>query len=250
MNNINIVIQKFKSYKFINSVVKTDPYIIAQEEGAFSIINGKFKPKGKYHQFLTNKGTSYGLGLTSWDKSKLKDKKFIETKHLYNYFKDDSLAKQYFVFSKFKSINSIDKIYGIAPSVFEKHNFKCKKTYMNFRTISDFVMTYSTIEECILQDEYYTSLIELNKPTLVSNFLNSNFDPESVNAISSKNLELLQDDLDILIETLNQNNIPIFSILENDLLWIDNFEKYETEYPILTNIYTEFTHGNIVEVFK
>jgi hypothetical protein len=89
---------------------------------------------------------------------------------------------------------------------------------MNFRTISDFVMTYSTIEECILQDKYYTSLIELNKPTLVSNFLNSNFDPESVNAISSKDLKLLQDDLDILIETLNQNNIPIFSILENDLL--------------------------------
>ena len=44
MNNTNIVIQKFKSYKFINSVVKTDPYIIAQEKGAVSIINGKFKP--------------------------------------------------------------------------------------------------------------------------------------------------------------------------------------------------------------
>ena len=250
MNNTNTVIQKFKSYKFINSVVKTDPYIIAQEEGAFSIINGKFKPEGKYHQFLTNSDISYGLGLTSWDKSKLNDKKFIKTKHLYNYFKDDSLAKQYFVFSKFKSINSIDKIYGISPSVFENHNLKCKKTYMNFRTILDFVTTYSTFEECILQDKYYTSLIELNKPALVSNFLNSNFDTESVKAISSKDLKLLQDDLDILIETLNQNNIPIFSILENDLLWIDNFEKYETEYPILTNIYTEFTHGNIVEVFK
>jgi len=148
----------------------------------------------------------------------LDDKKFIKTKHLYNYFKDDSLAKQYFVFSKFKSINSIDKIYGISPSVFENHNLKCKKTYMNFRTILDFVTTYSTFEKCILQDKYYTILIELNKSTLVSNFLNSNFDPESVNAISSKNLELLQDDLDILIETLNQNNIPIFSILENDLL--------------------------------
>ena len=112
------------------------------------------------------------------------DKKVIKTSHLYNYFKNDSLAKQYFVFSKFNSINSIDKIYGIAPSVFEKHNFKCKKTYMNFRTISDFVMTYSTVEKCILQDEYYTSLIELNKPTLISNFLNANFDPELVNAIS------------------------------------------------------------------
>jgi len=65
MNNINIVIQKFKSYKFINSVVKTDPYIIAQEEGAFSIINGKFKSEGTYHQFLTNSGISYGLALTS-----------------------------------------------------------------------------------------------------------------------------------------------------------------------------------------
>jgi hypothetical protein len=169
---------------------------------------------------------------------------------LYNYFKDDSLAKQYFVFSKFKSINSIDKIDGIAPSVFEKHNFKCKKTYTNFRTISDFVMTYSTIEECILQDKYYTSLIELNKPTLVSNFLNSNFDPESVNAISSKNLELLQKDLDTLIILLNESNTSIFPILENDQSWVYNFEKYEVEYPILTNIYTEFKHGNIVEVLK
>ena len=63
-------------------------------------------------------------------------------------------------------------------------------------------------------------------------------------------MNLLQDDLDTLIETLNQNNTPIFSILENDLLWIYNFEKYETEYPILTNIYTELKDGNIVEVFK
>lgn len=250
MNNTNTVIQKFKSYKFINSVVKTDPYIIAQEEGAFSIINGKFKPEGKYHQFLTNSDISYGLGLTSWDKSKLNDKKVIDTKHLYNYFKNDSLAKQYFVFSKFKSINSIDKIYGIAPSVFEKHNLKCKKTYMNFRTISDFVMTYSTVEKCILQDEYYTSLIELNKPTLASNFLNANFDPELVNAISSKDLKLLQKDLDTLIKILNKSNTLIFPILENDESWIYNFEKYEIEYPIITNIYTEFTHGNIVEVFK
>ena len=129
---------------------------------------------------------------------------------MYNYFKDDSLAKQYFVFSKFKSINSIDKIYGISPSVFENHNLKCKKTYMNFRTILDFVMTYSTVKEYILQDKYYTSLVELNKPTLVSNFLNSNFDPESVNAISSKNLELLQDDLDTLIKILNKSNTLIF----------------------------------------
>jgi hypothetical protein len=180
----------------------------------------------------------------------LDDKKFIKTKHLYNYFKDDSLAKQYFVFSKFKSINSIDKIYGISPSVFENHNLKCKKTYMNFRTILDFVTTYSTFEECILQDKYYTILIELNKPTLVSNFLNSNFDPESVKAISSKDLELLQDDLDILIKILNKSNTPIFPILENDESWIYNFEKYEVEYPILTNIYTEFKHGNIVEVLK
>jgi hypothetical protein len=65
MNNTNTVIQKFKSYKFINSVVKADPYIIAQEEGAFSIIDGKFKSEGKYHQFLTNNDISYGLGLTS-----------------------------------------------------------------------------------------------------------------------------------------------------------------------------------------
>ena len=250
MNNINIVIQKFKSYKFINSVVKTDPYIIAQEKNALVTINGKLKIKGKAHQFLTNSDISYGLGLTSWDKSKLKDKKFIETKHLYNYFKDDSLAKQYFVFSKFKSINSIDKIYGIAPSVFENHNLKCKKTYMNFRTILDFVMTYSTVKEYILQNKYYTSLIELNKPTLVSNFLNSNFDLESVNAISSKDLKFLQKDLNTLIRILNQSNTPIFPILENDLLWVYNFEKYETEYPILTNIYTELKDENIVEVLK
>jgi hypothetical protein len=65
MNNTNIVIQKLKSYKFINPIISTDSYIIAQEEGAFSIINGKFKPEGKYHQFLTNSDISYGLGLTS-----------------------------------------------------------------------------------------------------------------------------------------------------------------------------------------
>jgi hypothetical protein len=169
---------------------------------------------------------------------------------LYNYFKNDSLAKQYFVFSKFNSINSINKIYGISPSVFEKHNLKCKETYMNFRTISDFVMTYSTVKEYILQNKYYTSLIELNKPTLVSNFLNSNFDPESVNAISSDDLNLLQDDLNILIGTLNESNTYIFPILENDPLWIYNFEKYEVEYPILKDIYAKLKHGNIVEVFK
>jgi hypothetical protein len=169
---------------------------------------------------------------------------------LYNYFKDDSLAKQYFVFSKFKSINSIDKIYGISPSVFENHNLKCKKTYTNFRTILDFVTTYSTFEKCILQDKYYTSLIELNKPTLGSNFLNSNFYPELVNAISSDDLNLLQDDLNILIETLNESSTSIFPILENDPLWIYNFEKYEVEYPILKDIYTKLKHGNIVEVFK
>jgi hypothetical protein len=93
-------------------------------------------------------------------------------------------------------------------------------------------------------------LIELNKPTLASNFLNSNFDPELVNAISSDDLNLLQDDLDTLIGTLNESSTSIFSILENDPLWIYNFEKYEVEYPILTNIYTEFKHGNIVEVLK
>ena len=41
MNNISVVIQKFKSYKFINSVVKTDPYIIAQEKNTLVTINGK-----------------------------------------------------------------------------------------------------------------------------------------------------------------------------------------------------------------
>jgi len=121
---------------------------------------------------------------------------------------------------------------------------------MNFRTILDFVTTYSTVEKCILQDEYYTSLIELNKPTLVSNFLNSNFDSELVNAISSDDLNLLQDDLNILIGTLNESNTSIFPILENDPLWIYNFEKYEVEYPILKDIYAKLKHGNIVEVFK
>ncbi len=169
---------------------------------------------------------------------------------MYNYFKDDSLAKQYFVFSKFKLINYINKIYGISPSVFENYNLKCKKTYMNFRIILYFVTTYSTFEECILQDKYYTSLIELNKSTFVSNFLNSNFDPESVKAIFSKDLELLQKDLDTLIRILNESNTSIFPILENDQSWVYNFEKYETEYTTLTNIYTELKYGNIVEVFK
>ena len=93
-------------------------------------------------------------------------------------------------------------------------------------------------------------MIELNKPTIGSNFLNSNFDPESVKTISSKNLELLQKDLDTLIILLNESNTSIFPILENDQSWIYNFEKYETEYSTLTNIYTELKHGNIVEVLK
>jgi hypothetical protein len=65
MNNTNIVIQKLKSYKFINPIVNTDPYIIAQEKNVLVTINDKLKIKGKAHQFLTNKDTSYGLGLTS-----------------------------------------------------------------------------------------------------------------------------------------------------------------------------------------
>ena len=51
MNNTNIVIQKLKSYKFINPIVNTDPYIIAQEKNALVTINGKLKIKGKAHQF-------------------------------------------------------------------------------------------------------------------------------------------------------------------------------------------------------
>jgi hypothetical protein len=65
MNNINNIIQKLKSYKFINLIVKTYPYIIAQEKNALVTINGKLKIKGKTHQFLTNNDTSYGLDLTS-----------------------------------------------------------------------------------------------------------------------------------------------------------------------------------------
>jgi hypothetical protein len=87
---------------------------------------------------------------------------------------------------------------------------------MNFRTILDFVMTYSTVKEYILQNKYYTSLIELNKPTIVSNFLNSNFDSELINEISSDDLKLLQKDLDTLIRILNERSTSIFPILEND----------------------------------
>jgi hypothetical protein len=65
MNNTNIVIQKLKSYKFINPIISTDSYIIAQEKNALVTINGKLKIKGKTHQFLTNNDTSYGLDLTS-----------------------------------------------------------------------------------------------------------------------------------------------------------------------------------------
>ena len=63
MNNTNNIIQKLKSYKFINLIVKTYPYIIAQEKNALVTINGKLKIKGKTNQFLVNSDVPFDLVL-------------------------------------------------------------------------------------------------------------------------------------------------------------------------------------------
>jgi hypothetical protein len=115
MNNINNIIQKLKSYKFINLIVKTYPYIIAQEKNALVTINGKLKIKGKTNQFLVNSGVPFDLVLIF-----LKD--IIEPKHLYNFISRNASHKQNFIFLDFKSSNSIEKIYETASKIFEKHN--------------------------------------------------------------------------------------------------------------------------------
>jgi hypothetical protein len=100
MNNTNNIIQKLKSYKFINLIVKTDPYIIAQEKNALVTINGKLKIKGKTNQFLVNSGVPFDLVLIF-----LKD--IIEPKHLDNCISRNASHKQNFIFLGFKSSNSI-----------------------------------------------------------------------------------------------------------------------------------------------
>lgn len=174
MNNTNNIIQKLKSYKFINLIVKTYPYIIAQEKNALVTINGKLKIKGKTNQFLANSGVPFDLVLIFLKDITLNAKNIIEPNHLYNCISRNASHKQNFIFLDFKSSNSIEKIYETTSTIFEKHNWSCKFKCTNFRTTINFLPSYNFVNEFILQDKHLTSLVELNTLKSSINFINPN----------------------------------------------------------------------------
>jgi hypothetical protein len=89
---------------------------------------------------------------------------------------------------------------------------------MNFRTTIDFLLSYSVVNEFILQDKYFTSLVKLDtvKPSI--NLINPNLNPDQNSSNFLENSNSIKNNLDNLTKVLNENNIQLFSIVENDLL--------------------------------
>jgi hypothetical protein len=89
---------------------------------------------------------------------------------------------------------------------------------MNFRITINFLSSYSVIHKFILQDKYFTSLVELDtvKPLINLINFNPNSDQNSSNFLENSNS--IKNNLDNLTKVLNGDDAQLFSIIENDFL--------------------------------